>query len=211
MRPFLTVPNVITSANVVAGFVALLLAQTSILLAAGLVVLAAVLDVFDGLIARRTSRASDFGANLDSLADIVSFGVVPAAALMQGPLRSLPVLGAAAAAVFLLSGAWRLARFPLVKARDCFVGLPIPLAGVLVMGLAVWGPPVAIALVATLTLSVLMASSLPFPTIATARRGATRVATTPVRVHRARALRRPRRRSPLLTVSAGRRVIRRRR
>jgi CDP-diacylglycerol--serine O-phosphatidyltransferase len=165
MRDLVTLPNALTSAALVAGFLGLLAAVGDDLVqAAGLVTLAAVLDSLDGAVARRGAVDHAFGANLDSLADLVSFGVVPAMALYVGPLHALPVLGLAGCLGFLLAGTWRLARFPLVKHSDHFVGLPIPVAGVLVMLILLWRPSAGLALLLAVTASVLMISTQPFPT-----------------------------------------------
>ncbi len=165
MREFITVPNMVTGGNLTAGFLALLSAQTNLLLAVILVAFAAGLDSVDGIVARRSASNALFGANLDSLADLVSFGVVPALALYVGLVHTLSVLGLAVCLGFLLCGAWRLARFPMVKQSRCFVGLPIPPAGLAVMLLAVWGTSPALALLVTFALSLLMVSDLPFPTL----------------------------------------------
>ncbi len=181
MRQFLTLPNLVTSGNLVAGCLALMTARTSPAVAAGLVVLAVVFDALDGTIARRNAAESAFGGNLDSLADLLSFGVVPAMALWWGPFSGLPVVGDAVCVAFVVCGAWRLARFPLVKDCDCFLGLPIPVAGVLVMLVVLLPLPPWLALVAAAALAVLMLSALRFPTLAAARRGATTVAARPLR------------------------------
>jgi CDP-diacylglycerol--serine O-phosphatidyltransferase len=88
-RHFLTPANAITSAGLAAGFLGLLaIIDAQILQATIWVILAAVLDSLDGAVARRRSGDHTFGANLDSLPDMVSFGVVPAMALHLGPLHA---------------------------------------------------------------------------------------------------------------------------
>jgi CDP-diacylglycerol---serine O-phosphatidyltransferase len=170
----LTLANGITSASLVVGFLALLAAVEGHLgQAAALVALAGILDLLDGAAARRHGGDREFGTNLDSLVDIVSFGVVPAMALYVGPLRTLPVLGLAGCLCFLVAGAWRLARFPLVKRSDHFVGVPIPVAGVLLMFFLLWEPAAGLTLAVVLVASVLMLSTIPFPTLPAASRGAT--------------------------------------
>lgn len=172
MRQFLTPANFVTSGNLTAGFLALVAAQAQrLFLAAALIVLAGALDSLDGPLARRRASDGEFGTNLDSLADLVSFGAAPALALYLGSLHVLPGVGLAACLCFLLCGAWRLARFPMIKNPHRFTGLPIPPTGVLVAVLAVWAPP-ALALPVVVALSVLMVSSLPFPTISATLGGA---------------------------------------
>ncbi|WP_119065941.1 CDP-diacylglycerol--serine O-phosphatidyltransferase [Rubrobacter indicoceani] len=165
-RRLLTLPNLATFGNLAAGFSALVFAaQGDFSRAAILVGVAAVFDLLDGIIARQADAGSEFGANLDSLADLVSFGVVPALALFLSSLSEFGSFGVAAAALFVVSGAVRLARFPLVKDHRVFVGLPIPPAGLVVVCLALFGPPPAVALATVLALGLLMVSVFPFPTL----------------------------------------------
>jgi CDP-diacylglycerol---serine O-phosphatidyltransferase len=127
------------------------------------------------MVARRNGDDPTFGGNLDSLADLLSFGVVPAIGLYLGPLQPLSVLGLPFGVCFLVAGAWRLARFPLVKHRHYFVGLPIPAAGVLLMIVLLWQPGLGLSLVLTLTLSALMVSTLQFPSLQGIRQGTTAI------------------------------------
>ena len=161
-------PSVLTLGNLAAGFVALSFAAGGLFLeAAVLVALAAGMDLADGAVARLCSAEGEFGRNLDSLADVVSFGAVPALALYLSVLHALPYgAGLAVAAGFLVSGGARLARFPLVKREYCYLGLPIPPAGLALTLLAAIGAPPAAALAATLALAALMVSKIPFPTVA---------------------------------------------
>jgi CDP-diacylglycerol--serine O-phosphatidyltransferase len=207
--------NLITTASLAAGFLAVLLAIDGNFGAAAVAVaVAVVLDVLDGLVARHWNLCGPFGRELDSLADLVTFGVAPALMLYMGGLREVAVLGGIACVLFVVAGAWRLARFPLVEAENCFVGLPIPSAGLLAAGLAVIGPAPALAVVAAIALALLMISTLRVPTLfsvlasSPARRPMARVVAaaagggraTARRVRRVRPLRshrrlRPRRRS----------------
>jgi CDP-diacylglycerol---serine O-phosphatidyltransferase len=172
VREYVTPPNLVTSGSLIAGFVALVLAaQADYGWAAGLVVLAAGFDALDGVIARRGPGEGAFGSKLDSLADLVSFGAVPALTLYLALLNDLKVVGIAACLGFILCGAWRLARFPLVSNPHFFVGLPIPPAGVTAALIAAWGPPPVFALVITVALTLLMVSTLEFPTLSSIRRG----------------------------------------
>lgn len=165
-RGLLSLPNLATFGNLAAGFSALIFAaQGDFDRAALLVGVAAVFDLLDGVIARQSDGESDFGSNLDSLADVVSFGVAPALALFLASLSEFGSLGVAAAALFVVAGAARLARFPLVKDRRVFVGLPIPPAGLAVAALATVGPPPAVACATVVALGLLMVSVFPFPTL----------------------------------------------
>lgn len=112
--------------------------------AAILLVLAMFCDLLDGRVARMTKTQSAFGLQLDSLADIVSFGVAPALLLYKWTLFQLPVAGAFAAFLFVGCGALRLARFNVLatapsgqpqKPGKYMVGLPIPPAAAVVISL----------------------------------------------------------------------------
>ena len=160
-------PSVLTVGNLAAGFAALPLAARGLFLeAAFLVALAAGLDLLDGAVARLCSAEGEFGGNLDSLADVVSFGAAPAFVLYLSTLQDLPYVGLVVSAGFLACGAARLARFPLVKREDYYLGLPIPPAGLALALLAATGPPLPVALAASLALGTLMVSRIPFPSVA---------------------------------------------
>ena len=96
-----------------------------------LVILAAVLDLLDGRIARMTHSTSEFGEEYDSLADLVSFGVAPAVLVYSWGLADFERLGWVASFLFVVCGSMRLARFNIqthVADKKYFVGLPIPAA-----------------------------------------------------------------------------------
>src|SRR5690606_32552713 len=105
-----------------------------------LLILAGVLDMMDGLVARLTRTQSAFGLNLDSLSDLVAFGAAPAviAYYYMGPNPPLPAR--AACGLFVVCGALRLARYnvqAMKEERTAFTGLPIP-AGAAVVGSTIW-------------------------------------------------------------------------
>lgn len=168
MTGFLSPANLITSGHLAAGFLAVvLLEQGELGWAAGCVGVAAVCDSVDGLVARFTDSECEVGSELDSLADLVSFGVAPALAVYLSGLNSLPVLGIAACVAYVVCGGWRLARFQVEEeSRHRFVGLPIPPAGVIVAVLAATQPYPALSLGIVAILSLLMVSRLPIPTLA---------------------------------------------
>ncbi len=131
------------------------------------------LDGCDGRVARLTRTQSDFGVQLDSLADVISFGAAPAVLLYQWALHPLGGWGVLVAGLFAACGAIRLARFNVLASRstgpsDYFVGLPIPLAAGMVVAVVVAtarasGPVVVPALpvgVLAVVLSYLMVSTI---------------------------------------------------
>ena len=126
-------PNIFTLCNLFCGFLALrYILDGRYVPAAWLIVLSAVLDTMDGRIARFIGKDSKFGIEFDSLADVCTFGVVPALMIYHSLLNS--GWGMAIAFVFLLCGALRLARYNTLSQEDdkgdLFLGLPIPAAAV---------------------------------------------------------------------------------
>lgn len=117
IKQFLNPPNWFTSASIFCGFYAILLASgadagaTQFYQAGLLIGFAGIFDMLDGRVARMTNSASEFGVQLDSLADVISFGVAPAVLVYRWGLDSLGLLGLAASFFFVLCGLFRLARF----------------------------------------------------------------------------------------------------
>ena len=106
------VPNVITLLAICAGLTAIRLGiEQRFELALGAIVFAAILDGIDGRVARLIKGQSRFGAELDSLADFVNFGVAPALLLYLWQLHELNNIGWISAMIFAISGGLRLARF----------------------------------------------------------------------------------------------------
>jgi len=144
-------PNLLTAGNLFCGFVALtkiVEADLStgdfgdIKLALGFILLACIFDLFDGRVARMGGVESPFGREFDSLADLVSFGVAPAFLVHRVVLVDVfsnhPQVGWFIASMYLLCGAFRLARFNCIAAMSAggggkeFLGFPIPSAAGLV-------------------------------------------------------------------------------
>jgi len=128
------IPSIFTLANLLFGFLALIwVIEQNYTLASAMILLSVLMDSLDGKVARRLSVSSDFGKELDSLSDLVSFGVAPAILTYQAILYPQPeyvrYIGLAIAAVFALCGAVRLARFNMLNITTYFVGVPITFAG----------------------------------------------------------------------------------
>ena len=125
-------PSLFTTGNLFLGFWSIIKTlDGQFAVAAPMLGGAVILDMLDGRIARLTGTQSDFGAELDSLADAVSFGVAPALLAYGWALHTLPRAGWTAAFLFLVCGVLRLARFNVQKQvvdSRFFVGLPIPAA-----------------------------------------------------------------------------------
>lgn len=168
MRSQFNPANAATTGSLAAAFAALVLAAEGKLVGALIAVaVAAVLDSIDGPIARRMPSDGGFGAQLDSLADHAAFGMAPALMIHQATLHSVPVAGPAACLLFVLAGAWRLARFSsAADDRLQFVGLPLPPAGLIAASAAAIALAPALALALLLIAALLMVSAMPFPTFA---------------------------------------------
>lgn len=125
-------PNLLTTASLFIGFLGLTWAIQGDFTSCALCILAScVFDGLDGKVARLTNTTSEFGVQLDSLADLVAFGVVPAVMAYLWVLEDFGRLGLIAAFLFMACGALRLARFNVQTAtisKKHFVGLPIPAA-----------------------------------------------------------------------------------
>ena len=143
-------PNVLTLSNLLLGSLSLMWTISGNYRAAAVFILAAmVLDGLDGRVARRLGTCSELGKELDSLADLVSFGVAPAL-LMFVMLPNRPdemagyslLLGIASLA-FILCGAYRLARFNVLNIHEYYVGIPITIAGSILALLALVIPQVS--------------------------------------------------------------------
>ena len=140
-RGIYLLPNLFTTAALFAGFYAIVQAMNvNFDYAAIAIFVAMVLDGLDGRVARMTHTQSAFGAEYDSLSDMVCFGAAPALVMYEWVLRDLGKLGWIAAFVFVAGAALRLARFnTLLEVADkrWFTGLPSPSAAALVAGF-VW-------------------------------------------------------------------------
>tara|TARA_R110001583_G_scaffold191541_1_gene356858 strand:+ start:45137 stop:45922 length:786 start_codon:yes stop_codon:yes gene_type:complete len=140
-RGIYILPNLFTTAALFAGFFAIVQAMNQRFeVAAVAIFIAMVLDGLDGRIARLTHTQSEFGAEYDSLSDMVSFGAAPALVVYEWALKDMGKLGWIAAFIYCAGAALRLARFNTnieVVDKRYFQGLPSPAAAALVAGL-VW-------------------------------------------------------------------------
>ncbi len=132
------IPSLFTVMNLFSGFIAI---KTAFIdgdyeKAGWFIVLGALFDTLDGLMARLTHSASEFGVELDSLADVVTFGVAPSAIVYKLYFYQFETYGILIAALPMICGALRLARFNVQLVgfdKDYFKGLPIPSAALLIV------------------------------------------------------------------------------
>lgn len=123
-------PNVLTFGNLTLGILAILsIFSGDYTLSSILIILAAFMDRFDGQLARRLDVESEIGKQLDSLSDLISFGVAPAILIWSYSLESFGVIGVVLIVLFAVAGAYRLAKFNATSFAGVFTGIPITLAG----------------------------------------------------------------------------------
>lgn len=186
-RGVYVIPTSLTVLNVFFGFKTILLcaeamhltkigdvagAGHNFRLACYSLVIAAVFDTFDGMVARLMKATSEFGKEYDSLADVVTFGAAPAVLVYAWGLNTLGRLGAGIAFLFLVAGSLRLARFNIISGKSdhrYFVGLPIPAGALTLAAIINFAPePVTertfawVMLVVTMLLAFAMVSTIKY-------------------------------------------------
>jgi CDP-diacylglycerol--serine O-phosphatidyltransferase len=116
--------------NMFSGLVSIIYsAEGRFMEAAALIIIASIFDALDGFMARLTKSSSEFGVELDSLSDVVSFGVAPSCLIYYAHLHSYDVLGIIISSSLMVFGGYRLARFNVQLVgfdKSYFTGLPIP-------------------------------------------------------------------------------------
>jgi len=176
--PKSTIPNTATSLNILSGFLAIIFAsEGNFHLSALFIFIATFFDLIDGLLARLTKTASMFGVELDSLADIVSFGVAPSFLIYKAYFIDYGYIGILISSLPLIFGALRLARFNVqvedIKIKQDFFGLPIPISAITIAsivlfyhnGISIIKPFSYIILPAVIILSLLMVSNIRYNTL----------------------------------------------
>ena len=147
-KTYYVLPNLFTLSSVLCGFASLALSAsgrsgTDLYLAALAICFGLFFDTFDGRVARLTKTQTDLGRDLDSLADVITFGAAPALLMYKWGLTDFGMMGIFIAGLFVCAGAMRLARFNVLSRRDeasghkkpgkFTLGLPIPPAASLLV------------------------------------------------------------------------------
>ncbi len=172
------IPNSFTAGNLLSGFVSMIFAaHQDYHIAAIFIFIGAFFDATDGIVARLVGTSSQFGVELDSLADIVTFGVAPAFLIYKTYLFNLGWIGMLISAMLLIFGAFRLARFN-VQIEDLtvkidFRGLPIPMSAIVIscMVLAFYNQGkfdsdfIPFIIPTIVLLSLLMVSNIPYSSL----------------------------------------------
>jgi CDP-diacylglycerol---serine O-phosphatidyltransferase len=132
-----SIPNLLTIGNLICGVLSITLNMSGLIMISSIFIfIAAIFDLFDGKVARKLKVNSEFGVELDSLADIVSFGVAPA--LLFHSISAPSILTSLAFILFPTMGALRLAKFSAKPTIGYFKGLPIPAAGLPLAGMGMF-------------------------------------------------------------------------
>lgn len=146
------IPNALSLGNLTFGFISILIASSAtaggnensriFLLAGVFIFLAAIFDGFDGMVARALNATSELGAELDTLADLTTFGIAPGFLMYKMILEKYNIslsgfesgfpVGMLIAVIFPICAAYRLARFTVTHDPSSFTGLPSPIAGVII-------------------------------------------------------------------------------
>ncbi|MEX1029782.1 MAG: CDP-diacylglycerol--serine O-phosphatidyltransferase [Paenibacillaceae bacterium] len=163
-----SLPNIFTIANLFLGIVSIIFVfNNESEIAAMLVIVAMLTDGLDGRVARALNVTSEFGKELDSLSDVISFGVAPAFIVYSVAFQDFNSPAAwIATAIFPICGALRLARFNVISGvPGYFIGLPIPAAGGVLATMALFYKELStpMLLIAELILSFLMVSNIKYP------------------------------------------------
>jgi CDP-diacylglycerol--serine O-phosphatidyltransferase len=172
------IPNFFTILTMFSGFMSILAsADKDYLSAAWLIILAAIFDTLDGIMARLTKTSSEFGVELDSLSDLVSFGVAPSFMIYRLGLRTLGPIGTLSSAMVMVFGGLRLARFNVQLVgfdKEYFKGLPIPSSAIVISSfvlsfydtvMGTLGADAVVLPVIAVSLSLLMVSTVRYDTI----------------------------------------------
>jgi CDP-diacylglycerol--serine O-phosphatidyltransferase len=172
------IPNLFTAMNMFCGFLSIINAsQGQYFYAASLIIIAALFDALDGMMARLTHSSSELGVELDSLSDLVSFGTAPAFLIYQTQLYSLNSIGIIISSFLMVSGGFRLARFNVQLIgfeKSHFKGLPIPSSAITIAAFVInfyqkgsgFQPPVSfVTIPLVIGLSLLMVSTIKYDSL----------------------------------------------
>lgn len=155
--------DILTFLNLSSGTLAIFFAMDSqFMISSILLFIAVIFDYFDGKVARKKDTATKFGTELDSLADIASFGVAPAV-LVYSFIGEIPFI--IFYIIFLIAGALRLARYNITERKNYFEGMPITCNGILFPVLILLKVSPVYLYIALIASALLMVSRVRFPRI----------------------------------------------
>ncbi len=172
------IPNLFTAMNMFCGFLSIINAsEGKYIYSALLIIIAAVFDALDGIMARLTHSSSELGVELDSLSDLISFGAAPSFLIFKTQLASYNSIGVIISSLIMIAGGFRLARFNVQLIgfdKSYFKGLPIPSAAITIAafvleyyktGIGFEAPYSSFTIPMILALSFLMVSTIRYDTL----------------------------------------------
>ncbi len=172
------IPNLFTAMNMFCGFLSIINAsQDKYNYAAWLIIIAALFDALDGIMARLTNSSSELGVELDSLSDLVSFGAAPAFLIYETHFINYNAFGVIISSLLMIAGGFRLARFNVQLVgfdKSYFKGLPIPSSAITVAafvltyyekGIGFQEPIATFITPLIIVLSILMVSTIKYDTL----------------------------------------------
>lgn len=174
IKDYFSLPDLFSIFNAVFGFMAIILAMDGyLIISAQLILIAVIFDSIDGWVARKINRDDKlgFGKNMDSLCDVISFGVAPGIFLYSATLSyDIRYINILVSLLIVICGILRLSRFNVISQigtpQDKFVGLPIPITAVVLASFYLTGMfREDIALLIMTIVSLLMISTLEYPKI----------------------------------------------
>jgi archaetidylserine synthase len=170
IRSYTSIADLVSIANASSGFLSIvMITMGNYVLAAKFILLAVIFDAMDGWVARKLKREDecDFGKNIDSLSDIISFGVAPGMLLYSTSASSgIPYFSIVIALLIVICGILRLSRFNVItdSSDDKFIGLPIPTTALILGSFYLSGFFNSdIALIIMIVVSLLMISTVKYP------------------------------------------------
>lgn len=133
------IPNMFTFFNLALGILAIMwIFYDDCFVSALLILLAAVMDRYDGKLARKFNATSDIGKELDSLSDLISFGVAPTLLIWSIALERVGIIGIIVTILYAIAGAYRLARYNVMEFDGVYYGIPITMSGGIVAIMALY-------------------------------------------------------------------------
>jgi CDP-diacylglycerol--serine O-phosphatidyltransferase len=162
------IPNILTFMNLSFGILSIIkVLEKEFLVASILIIAAALVDRYDGRIARYFNVSSEIGKELDSLADLISFGVAPAVLIFVKYIfnyHAFGVIGIISAQAYVICGCYRLAKYNVSEFNGIFTGIPITIAGSILALFSLLVPSNSVAIISSVALmmglSYLMISKL---------------------------------------------------
>ena len=161
--------NFVTFCNMLAGATSIVMSLNGkFRMAMAFIIIASIADRYDGRVARKLNTDSELGVQMDSMGDVISFGVAPAILVYMSRVMTLEgnirIIGGVATMIYICAGAFRLARFNVdgMDEDNSFYGMPIPIAGLILVAMLMFGHKLGIIpiIVAEFILAMFMISKI---------------------------------------------------